>query len=85
VWTRLIGALAVAFVALLRSVWRVARELFHEITGALFGLFAVVGAASAWREWRRGSAEWTIGLALGFTVMMIAFAVASFRSARRVR
>jgi glycerol uptake facilitator-like aquaporin len=78
-------ALLAALAEFLRTLWRVARQLFHEVTGALFVLFAVVGAASVWHEWRRGSAEWLIGLAVAFTLMMAYFALASFRSARRVR
>ena len=82
---RLIGALILVLSGFLRSLWRVARQLFHEMTGAFFVLFALLGAASVWREWQRGSAQWLIGLSVAFTVMMTAFAVASFRSARRVR
>jgi glycerol uptake facilitator-like aquaporin len=82
---RLMGALLAALAVFLRSVWRAARQLFHEATGAFFILFALIGAVSAWREWQRGSAAWLIALSLGFTLMMGAFAVASFRSARRVR
>ena len=82
---RLIGALILVLSGFLRSLWRVARQLFHEASGAFFLLFAVVVATSVWREWRRGSAEWLIGLSVAFTVMMTAFAIASFRSARRVR
>ncbi len=69
----------------LRTVWRVGRQLFHEITGAMFLLFAFAGASGAWREWHRGAAQWLIAVTIGFALMMAAFAVASFRSARRVR
>ena len=69
----------------LRAGWRAARQVFHETTGALFVLFAAVGAAAAWREWHKGSAPWLIALATGFALMMAAFAGASFRNARRVR
>jgi glycerol uptake facilitator-like aquaporin len=82
---QLIGALAGAAGRFLRTLVRIARQVFHETTGALFILFAVVGTASAWREWHKGSAYWLVGLAIGFSLMMAAFAVASFRSARRVR
>lgn len=84
-WARLAGAVLAAAGGLGSSLWRVARQLFHEVTGALFAVFAVVGGAAIWREWRRGSAEWLIALAVVFTLAMAAFAVASFRSARRVR
>jgi hypothetical protein len=83
--TQLIVALARAAGTFLRSLVRVARQLFHETTGALFFLFAILGATAAWREWQKGSAQWLVGAAIGFTLMMAAFAVVSFRSARRVR
>ena len=82
---QLAHALAMAAAGFLRTLVRITRQLFHETTGALFLLFAVVGAASAWREWRKGSDHWLVALAIGFALMMAAFAVASFRSARRVR
>jgi glycerol uptake facilitator-like aquaporin len=85
VWLRLSSALLVAASRFLRTLRRVALKLFHETTGALFVVLAGVGAVSAWREWRRGSAEWLIALAVGFAVAMAAFAVASFRSAGRIR
>lgn len=82
---RAIGALVVALRGFLLTLWRVTRQLFHETAGALFVVFAAVGAASAWRAWQGNSPEWLIGLSIGFTLMMAGFAVASFRSARRVR
>ena len=81
----MIGALLLAASGLLKTLWRVARQLFHETAGALFIVLAVLGAASAWREWRRGSGEGFIGLGIGFALVMGAFAVASFRSAWRVK
>ena len=84
-WPRLIDALIAALAEMFRTLWRVTRQLFHEVTGAFFILFAVIGAASLWRESRRGSAEWLIALAAGFTLVMAYFAVTSFRNARRVR
>jgi hypothetical protein len=69
----------------LRTLWRVTRQVFHEATGALFAVFALAGAISAWRAWHRGEREWMVWLPVGFVVMMGLFAVASFRSARRVR
>lgn len=79
------SALGAAAGTLLRTLLRVARQLFHEVTGSLFVLFAVIGSVSAWRTWEKGAAQWKVGLAIGFALMMAAFAVASFRSARRVR
>lgn len=84
-WPRLIDALIRALAELVRSLWRVTRQVFHEVTGAFFILFAAIGGLSFWREWHRGSEAWLVALAAGFTLMMTWFAVASFRSARRVR
>ncbi len=81
----LTSALASAAGPFLRTLWRIARQLFHETTGALFIVFTAVGAASAWREWHKGSAPWLVAVPLGFAVLMVIFAVAAFRSARRVR
>lgn len=84
-WDRLAGALLRAIRGFLVGAWRIVRQLFHEMTGALFALFAILGGAAAWREWQRGSAAWLVALAVAFTAMMAWFAVASFRDARRVR
>ena len=84
-WPRLIDALIQAIAEFFRGLWRVTRQLFHEVTGAFFVLFALIGAFSLWREWRSGSEEWLVALAAGFTLMMTWFAVTSFRSARKVR
>ena len=83
-WTRVLGALLVALGGFLVTLWRIVRQLLHEMAGALFVLFAVLGGVSVWREWQRGSAEWILGVTAGFTAMMAAFAFASFRSARRL-
>jgi len=69
----------------LRTLWRVTRQLFHEATGTFFGVFAAYGAYAAWRQWKLRTMLWLMGAALVYTVMMAAFAVGSFRRARRVR
>ncbi len=78
-------ALARAAGGLARTLARVVRQVWHETAGALFFLFAMVGAVAAWREWQKGSAQWLVAVTIAFALMMAAFAVASFRSARRVR
>ena len=83
--TQWIGALAGAASGFLRTLVRIARQVFHETTGAIFFFFAVVGGVTAWREWQKGSAQWLVALTIGFALMMAAFGVAAFRSARRVR
>jgi glycerol uptake facilitator-like aquaporin len=76
----------------LETLWRVTRQLFHEAAGTAFLLLALGGALSTWRYWKSrpaippvGSEFWAVSLAAMFTLMMAAFSVASFRSARRVR
>ena len=81
----LLPAIRSAAFPFLRTAWRTARQLFHEIAGAFFAVFAIGWAATAWREWRHGAAQWLIGLAIGFAVMMAAFAATSFLRAHRVR
>ncbi len=89
---RLLFALWRAIQAFLATVWRVTRQLFHEVAGAAFLLLALSGAISTWRYWRSlppdahaPSQFWAVGLAASFTLMMAAFSISSFRSARRVR
>lgn len=83
--TNLIPALWKSAGVVLRTWWRVIRQLFYEFTGALFGLFAVYGAMAAWRQWYHTHVLWLVGIAAAYAVMMAAFAFVAFRSARRVR
>ena len=69
----------------LRTFWKVARQLFHEATGSLFAVFALYSGTATWKQFHQPSNEWIAGLALGYTLMMVFFSVSSFRSARRVR
>jgi glycerol uptake facilitator-like aquaporin len=89
---RVLVALWRALQTFLATLWRVTRQLFHEAAGTAFLLLAFGGGLSTWRYWKsrppdaHGAAGlWSIGLAAGFTLMMAAFSIASFRSARRVR
>jgi hypothetical protein len=66
-------------------MWRVSRQLFHEATGALFGVFAAYGAYAAWRQWKLRPILWLMGFAIAYAIMMAAFAFGAFRRARRVR
>ncbi len=76
-WTALRG--------FLRTLWRIARQVFHEATGALFLVLALFGATSAWRAWQRGTPAWLVGVSAGYALMMIYFGATSFRNARRIR
>ena len=82
---RTVVALYRAARVLLVTIWRVARQIFHETAGAIFFLFTVGGGVASWREWRHASAAWVVMLCLLFTGMMAAFSVTSFRDAGRVR
>ncbi len=69
----------------LRVFWRLTRQLFHEATGAMFGLFAAWAAFAAWKQWKHRPALWLMGFAIAYAIMMAAFAFGSFRRAKRVR
>ncbi|MBI3404877.1 MAG: hypothetical protein HY046_05420 [Acidobacteria bacterium] len=80
-WPRIIAAALAALSVFLKGLLRAAAVMFHEVTGAFFVLFAVIGAAGAWREWNREAAPWVIALSAAFALMMAAFAFSSFRKA----
>jgi peptidoglycan/LPS O-acetylase OafA/YrhL len=69
----------------LRVLWRLTRQLFHEATGAIFGLFAAWAAFAAWKQWKHRPALWLMGFAIAYAIMMAAYAFGSFRRAKRVR
>ena len=69
----------------LRILWRAARELFHEVTGAVFFILAVAALQATWRSWHRGAAHWLVGMTAGYALLMIFFGVMSFRDSRRVQ
>jgi hypothetical protein len=68
-----------------RVLWRAARELFHEVTGAVFFILALAALQAAWRAWQNGAARWLVGMSAGYALLMIFFGVLSFRDSRRVR
>jgi hypothetical protein len=69
----------------IRILWRAARELFHEVTGAVFFILALAAAQATWRAWHRGAGHWLVGMTAGYALLMIFFGVMSFRDSRRVR
>ncbi len=81
----MLGAALLAAGGFWEKFSRAVRQLLDETVGAFFAVFAVVGAAGVWREWRHGTDALPLGVAAGFTVLMTALAVVSFRSARRIR
>jgi hypothetical protein len=68
-----------------RVLWRALRQLFHETTAAIFGVFALASVTSAIRSWMSGAPRWYVALPIGYAAMMTFFCVTSFRTARRIR
>jgi hypothetical protein len=67
-----------------RRFWRALRQLFHEITGAVFGVLALGWLNAALRAWTRDAARWLVGLAVAIALLFVFFAVTSFRKSRKV-
>jgi predicted Co/Zn/Cd cation transporter (cation efflux family) len=67
-----------------RTAWRALKQLFHEMTGAMFALLALAALNSALRAWRNGSENWIVALPIAYALVMTYFAVTSFRFAKRV-
>ena len=67
-----------------RRLWRVLRQLFHEVTGAVFAVLALGWLNAALRAWTRDVARWLIGMAVAVALLFMFFAVTSFRKAHRL-
>jgi glycerol uptake facilitator-like aquaporin len=67
-----------------RRLWRVMRQLFHEVTGAVFAVLALAWLNAALRAWTRDVARWLIGIAVAVALLFLFFAVTSFRKARKL-
>ncbi len=67
-----------------RRLWRVTRQLFHEVTGAVFAVLALGWLNAALRAWTRDAARWLIGIAVAVALLFVFFAVTSFRKARKL-
>ena len=65
-------------------LWRVFRQIFHEVIGAMFAVLAFAWLNSALRSWNQDVARWLIGVAIAVAVIFVFFAVSSFRRARRL-
>lgn len=68
-----------------RQLWRLARQTFHEAMGAMFLVFAAVGAIAAVRQWHNPAGHWIAWLGAAYAVMMGGFGLSAFRDSRRVR
>jgi hypothetical protein len=69
--------------SVLRPLRRIAAQLWHEVIGSFFALFALLGALSFWRNWKQDADTAALVVPLSFFLVMAAFAVASFVRARR--
>ena len=69
----------------LRLLWRAARELFHEVAGAVFFVLALAAAQATWRAWHRGAGHVLVGMTGAYALLMVVFGFLSFRDSRRVR
>lgn len=68
-----------------RALWRAARQVFHETTGAVFFILALTWTNAALRYWRQHAPNWEWRTSVGMALVMVIFGVVSFRAARRVR
>jgi hypothetical protein len=69
----------------LRVFWRIARQLFHEATGALFLVFAAYGGYMIWQESKHHPTRWVIAFVILYALTMAIFGFTAFQRARRVR
>jgi hypothetical protein len=67
-----------------RRFWRTLRQLFHELTGAMFGVLALGWLNAVFRSWTRDAAHWLLVIALIVAALFAFFSVTSFRRARKV-
>jgi TRAP-type C4-dicarboxylate transport system permease small subunit len=67
-----------------RRLWRVVKQLFHEIIGAIFAILAFSWFNSALRAWTRDVAHWLIAVSILVGLLFIAFAAISFRRSREL-
>jgi hypothetical protein len=68
-----------------RRLWRVLKQLFYEVTGALFGILALAWLNTSLRAWTTTDvARWLIVIPLSVAGLFAFFAVTSFRKAKTV-
>lgn len=67
-----------------RRFARACKQLFHEVTGAIFAVLAIGWSNAALRSWQRGVVLWQVALGFGVALIMIVFSALAFRNARRV-
>jgi hypothetical protein len=67
-----------------RRFWRALKQLFHEVTAAVFAVLALGWLNAALRAWSRDAARWLIGLAVAVALLFFFFALTSFQRARKL-
>jgi hypothetical protein len=65
-------------------LWRVLKQLFHEMVGATFAVLALAWLNAILRAWTRDVAHWLIALAASVAALFVFFAVTSFGKARKL-
>ena len=65
-------------------LWRVLKQLFHEVIGAAFAVLALAWLNALLRAWTRDVALWLIVLPAGIAALFVFFAITSFRKARKL-
>jgi hypothetical protein len=67
-----------------RRLWRALKQLFHEMTGAIFAILSIAWLNAAFRAWTRDIAHWLIALPILVAIIFAFFSVTSFRRARKI-
>jgi chromate transport protein ChrA len=67
-----------------RRFWRTLRQIFHEVTAAVFAVLALAWLNAALRAWTRDTARWLIVIAIAVAILFVFFAVTQFRKSRKL-
>jgi multisubunit Na+/H+ antiporter MnhB subunit len=67
-----------------KRFWRTLKQLFYEITGALFAFLALGWLNAAFRAWTRDVSKWLVWGAVAVALLFVFFAVTSFRRANNL-
>ena len=68
-----------------RRLWRTLKQLFYEVTGALFAILAFAWLNATFSAWTtRDVAHWLMAMPLSVAALFLFFAISSFRKARNL-
>jgi hypothetical protein len=68
-----------------RRLWRVLKQLFYEVTGAMFAVLAFAWLNTTFRAWTMtDAARWLLAIPACLAALFAFFAVSSFRRARKL-